>query len=202
MGITLSMPAPTEVTEHQHDELSRWIGLAASGDLSAFESVIRRFERQVLLTCQRLLGNIDDAQDAAQETFVRVFRNLSRVDRNRRFEPWLYRIAVNVCRDTWKKRQRHVEVPLPEEGGLRDLSRRGDPYRTLRARQEQRMLYDALATLPKKERTAIVMRDIEGFSTAEVAGILGSSEGTVRSQISTARIKIYKALEGKLRRAK
>ncbi len=77
LGIALSMPAPTEVTQPQHDELSRWIGLAASGDLSAFESVIRRFERQVLLTCQRLLGNVDDAQDAAQETFIRVFKNLS-----------------------------------------------------------------------------------------------------------------------------
>ncbi len=64
------------------------------------------------------------------------------------------------------------------------------------------MLYDALATLPEKERAAIVMRDIEGFSTAEVAHILSSSEGTVRSQVSTARVKIKKALEGKLRRAK
>ena len=144
LGIALSMPAPTEVTQPQHDELSRWIGLAASGDLSAFESVIRRFERQVLLTCQRLLGNVDDAQDAAQETFIRVFKNLSRVDRNRRFEPWLYRIAVNVCRDAWKRRKRHAAVPLPHAGEPPDLGRRGDPHRALRAREDQGMLYDAL----------------------------------------------------------
>ena len=202
LGIALSMPEPTEVMDQQHQELSRWIGLAAAGDLSAFESIVRRFEHRVLLTSERMLGNVEDAQDAAQETFIRVYRNLSRVDRSRRFEPWLYRIAVNVCRDAWKRRKRHAEVPLPQEGEQPDPGRRGDPHRTLRAREDQRMLYDALATIPEKERAAIVLRDIEGFSTAEVADILRSSEGTVRSQVSTARVKIKKALEGKIRRVK
>ena len=202
LGIALSMPEPTEVMDQQHEELSRWIGLAVCGDLSAFESIVRRFEHRVLLTSKRMLGNVEDAQDAAQETFIRVYRNLGRVDRNRRFEPWLYRIAMNVCRDAWKRRKRQAEIPLPEEGEPPDPERCGDPHRTLRAREDRRMLYDALATIPEKERAAIVLRDIEGFSTAEVADILRSSEGTVRSQVSTARVKIKKALEGKIRRVK
>ena len=72
LGIALSMPEPTEVMDQQSEELSRWIGLEASGDLSAFESIVRRFERRVLLTSERMRGNVEGAQDAARETFIRV----------------------------------------------------------------------------------------------------------------------------------
>ena len=166
---------------------------AVAGDVSAFEQIIMRFERRVLTLAWRLLGNAHDAQDASQEVFLRAFRFLHRFDVRRPFEPWIVRMTVNVCRDLGRKRQPNV---LLDPEALRSTS---DPHLEVASDEKRQMLYSALAKLPEKERAAIVLRDIEGFSTAEVAEILGSAEATVRSQISTARLKIRKALKRGLR---
>jgi len=140
---------------------------------------------------RRLLGSMEDAQDAAQEVFLRAFRFLHRFDSRRRFEPWLIRMTVNVCRDIGRKKQQYPTVAFDFER----LRAGGDPHSELSSEEQRQSLYAALAELPEKEKSAVVLRDIEGFSTAEVAEILGSSEATVRSQISTARIKIRKAIQ-------
>ena len=164
---------------------------AIAGDVSAFERIIVRYERRVLSLAWRLLGKQEDAQDASQEVFFRAFRYLHRFDSRRPFEPWLMKMAVNVCHDLGKKRQRQPE-------GLRDpdtVQATGSPHDDLHYEEQRKILYKALQELPEKERAAIVLRDIEGLSTAEVAEILNSSEATVRSQICTARLKIRKAVE-------
>ena len=164
---------------------------AIAGDVSAFERIIVRYERRVLSLAWRLLGKQEDAQDASQEVFLRAFRYLHRFDSRRPFEPWLMKMAVNVCHDLGKKRQRQPE-------GLRDpdtVQATGSPHDDLHSEERRKILYQALQELPEKERAAIVLRDIEGLSTAEVAEILNSSEATVRSQICTARLKIRKAVE-------
>jgi RNA polymerase sigma-70 factor (ECF subfamily) len=164
---------------------------AIAGDVSAFEQIIVRYERRVLMLAWRLLGKSEDAQDASQEVFLRAFRFLHRFDMRRPFEPWLLKMTVNVCHDAGRKRLQHPNA-LIDPDALRSAS---DPHSELHSEEQKKMLYDALQDLPEKERAAVVLRDIEGFSTAEVAEILGSSEGTVRSQISTARVKIRKALK-------
>jgi RNA polymerase sigma-70 factor (ECF subfamily) len=148
-----------------------------------------RFERRVLTLAWRLLGSAEDAQDASQEVFLRAFRFLNRFDTRRPFEPWIVRMTVNVCRDLGRKRQPNV---LLDPEALRSTS---DPHADVNLVEQRRILHRALAELPQKERAAVVLRDIEDFSTAEVAEILGSSEATVRSQISTARLKIRKAIK-------
>jgi RNA polymerase sigma-70 factor, ECF subfamily len=164
---------------------------AVAGDVSAFERIIMRYERRVLSLAWRLLGRPEDAQDAAQEVFLRAFRYLRRFDRRRPFEPWLMKMTVNVCHDLGKKRlQQSSAVFDPEQ-----LPATASPHDDLHLEERKSMLYSALQELPEKERAAIVLRDIEGLSTAEVAEILGSSEATVRSQVSTARVKIRKAVE-------
>jgi RNA polymerase sigma-70 factor, ECF subfamily len=170
-------------------EFRRVVERAITGDTSAFEQIVVRYERRVLTLAWRLLGSPDDAQDASQEVFLRAFRFLYRFDSTRPFEPWLVRVTVNVCRDLGRKRVASVVLD-PES--LRSGS---DPDAELRSEEQRRMVHAALQELPEKERAAVVLRDIEGFSTAEVAEILGSSETTVRSQISTARLKIRKALK-------
>ena len=100
-------------------------------------------------------------------------------------------MTVNVCRDIGRKKQRYPTVAFDFER----LRAGGDPHSELSSEEQRQSLYAALAELPEKEKSAVVLRDIEGFSTAEVAEILGSSEATVRSQISTARIKIRKAIQ-------
>jgi RNA polymerase sigma-70 factor (ECF subfamily) len=163
---------------------------AIAGDVSAFEQILLRYERRVLSVAWRLLGKQEDAQDAAQEVFLRTFRYLHRFDRRRPFEPWLMKMTVNVCHDLSKKRREH-----PRETVDPDFVRASsDPHGELHSEEQKRILWRALQELPEKERAAIVLRDIEGLSTAEVAEALGSSEPTVRSQISNARLKIRKML--------
>lgn len=163
---------------------------AASGDMSAFEQILILHERRVLTLAWRLLGRMEDAQDAAQEVFLRTYKYLHRFDTRRPFRPWLVRMTVNVCRDLGRKRRQVRDQPLVDEHPTTTR----DPHAEFSSEEQRQILYAALDQLPEKERAAIVLRDIEGFSTAEVADMLGSSEATVRSQISTARIKIRKAV--------
>jgi RNA polymerase sigma-70 factor (ECF subfamily) len=173
------------------EEVSALVHRAIAGDVSAFEQIVVRYERRVLTLAWRLLGRSEDAQDASQEVFLRAFKYLHRFDRGKRFEPWLITMTVNVCRDLRRKRPYHTDLPIEP-----DLLRAsGDPHSDLSSEEQKKMIHAALAELPEKERAAVVLRDIEGFATAEVAEMLGSSEATVRSQISTARLKIKKVIE-------
>jgi RNA polymerase sigma-70 factor (ECF subfamily) len=173
------------------EEMAALLGRAIAGDVSAFEQIIVRYERRVLTLAWRLLGRVEDAQDASQEVFLRAFKYLHRFDSGRRFEPWLITMTVNVCRDLGRKRQQQPDLPIEPDF----LRAAGDPHSDLNSLEQRKMLHAALAELPEKERAAVVLRDIEGFATAEVAEMLGSSEATVRSQISIARLKIKKVIE-------
>jgi RNA polymerase sigma-70 factor (ECF subfamily) len=174
---------------------------AQAGDETAFEALVRLHERRVLRTALRLLGRLDLAEDAAQVTFMRLYRSLRRIDPERNLAPWLYRVVVNVSRDVGRRAAGGRWVPLQTiEGGERPELRVGpeEVTRPVELDAERRLVRAALATLPEKERAAVVLRDIEGLSTREVAEILGSSEGTVRSQISTARVKIRRFVDARV----
>jgi len=177
------------------EERSRVIESAKAGDLSAFEQVMREHERLVLMTALRLLGRLEDAQDASQEVFLRLYRNLSKVE-TPTLAAWLYRVTVNVCHDLRRK-------PAPT-AGIEDVpepvAADPDPQRLTTEAERRRALTLSLRVLSEKERAAVVLRDLEGLSTDEVARILGSSEATVRSQVSKARVKIREFLERYFRR--
>jgi RNA polymerase sigma-70 factor (ECF subfamily) len=179
-------------------ELTLLLTRAASGDAAAFEQIVVRHERRVLTLSWRLLGAMEDAQDAAQEVFLRTFKYLHRFDAQKPFEPWLVRMTVNVCRDLGKARQLRGAVLVEQKDSYDRVEPRdpgNDPHEELQFEQQRQMLYRVLDELPEKERTAFVLRDIEGMTTAETADALGSSEATIRSQISSARLKIRKFVE-------
>jgi RNA polymerase sigma-70 factor (ECF subfamily) len=145
---------------------------------------------------------MDQAQDAAQETFLRMHRYLARFDESRDLGPWLYRVVVNVCRDVARHRAPAALVPLDEVREAQQAGTRGGPEEiegVVSLAEQRRLVRAALQTLPDKERAAVVLRDIEGLPTSDVARILGSSEGTVRSQVSTARLKIKRFVEAQER---
>ena len=175
-------------------EIETLVRQTLAGDSVAFERLVFRYERRVMTLSLRLLQTVADAQDAAQEVFLKAFKYIHRLDVRRPVEPWLMRITVNVCRDIARKRQRtrqtFVEEPVEE---TRDESR--DPCSGFILEQERRMLWKALGELPEKVRMAVILRDVEGFSTSEVAEILGSSEGTVRSQICRGRLRIKESMD-------
>lgn len=184
-------------------EAADWVRRARLGELGAFEWLVRRHERMVIRTALRLLGRLDLAEDAAQETFLRLHRYIGRFDVSRELGPWLHRMAVNVCHDIASRSRRRVLVCLDEVESAalgRAAGSQTEIEEDVTRNQQRRLVQAALQTLPAKERAAIVLRDIEGLPSPEVARILGSSEGTVRSQVASARLKIKRFIEARQER--
>lgn len=171
---------------------------AGSDDLAVFDALMRRHERLVLVTALRLLGNLPDAQDASQEVFLRLYRNLGKLEAERAVAAWLYRVTVNVCYDL--RRRRPATAPVQDAAEMSEAA--ADPQQTALEAERRQALTRSLRVLSQKERAALVLRDLEGLSTQEVARALGSSEATVRSQISKARVKVKDYLERYFRRTR
>ena len=178
------------------EERSSLIEAAKAGDLAAFELLMRQYERLVLVTALRLLGSMADAQDVSQEVFLKLYRNLGKVQSASGVTAWLYRVTVNACHDV--RRKRRPEDPVEYAGQL--AAGGADPQQAATEDERRRVLEMSLKMLSEKERTALVLRDLEGLSTEEVARILGSSEATVRSQVSKARVKVKGFVERYFRR--
>jgi RNA polymerase sigma-70 factor, ECF subfamily len=182
-----AMPGALEGPE----ERVRLIEAARAGDLAAFELLMRRYERLVLVTALRLLGRMEDAQDASQEVFLRFYRNLGKLQNATNVSGWLYKVTVNVCHDL--RRRRPAEALVEEAERLPEQA--AGPDSGIADEERRRALELSLRMLPERERAAVVLRDLEGLSTGEVARAMGSTEATVRSQISQARVKMKGFLE-------
>jgi len=177
-------------------EVGTLIQRTLSGDTAAFEQLIARYERRVFMLAMKLLGSTEDAQDAAQEVFMRFFKYIHRFNVEKPLEPWLMQMTVNVCRNIGRDRQRRWKTfPATVEPELPVMSQASEPDAGLAEEQERAILWKALDTLPAKERMAVILRDIDGRTTAEVAQILGSSETTVRSQVSRARVRMKEVID-------
>ena len=182
---------PAEDVERQTG-IALLVARARTGDAAAFEELMICTQHRVVATAWRMLGDREDARDAAQEVYLRVFKYLARYDPRQDFHGWLYRITLNVCHDAARKRRTRDEgsdwfdAPAHEQTAAHASDVEAQ---TLRA-QQRALVAQALQTLPAKERAALVLRDLEGLSTEEVAHILRSRPVTVRSQISSARAKL------------
>ncbi|HEV3197361.1 MAG TPA: sigma-70 family RNA polymerase sigma factor [Bryobacteraceae bacterium] len=178
------------------EDRSSVIDRAKAGDLAAFEQLMRQYERMVLVTALRLMGSIADAQDVSQEVFLKLYRNLGKVESSGAFPGWLYRVTVNTCHDLRRRRPASASM----EDAPEMVCGEADPQQQTVAEERRRVLHLSLRMLSEKEREALVLRDLEGLSTDEVARLLGSSEATVRSQISKARVKVKGFVERYFRR--
>lgn len=176
------------------DGTAEIIARAVSGDRTAFGEIVIRHQRRVLTLALRLLGTREDAQDAAQEVFMRALKYLRRFDTSKPLEPWLVRTTVNVCRELGRKRLQR-QITFGASSVSEPLDPGNNPHKELVVVEQRRMIQQALKGLGERERMAVVLRDIEGLTTSEVADILGSDESTIRCQISVARLKIRKAIE-------
>ena len=185
-----------EKLQNSHTNLHQErLSLAKAGNLEALEALIVVHQNSILRLCMHLLGDIEDAKDASQEVFIRFFKYLKRFDDERALSPWLYKIAVNVCKTSMKKRSIGQQISFEEALSTTDESLRcasSDHDRALQRFDQQRILMMALKVLSRKERTAFVLRDIEGLETKAVAKLMGTTQVTVRSQASSARLKIKK----------
>lgn len=189
------MSAAALATEDQErGVLLATIRAARDGDERAFESLMITCERRVALLAWRILGDAEEVKEATQETFIRVFRHLGRYEESGDFFGWLYRIAVNVCRDLERRRRRRWFFFLPIEKAW-NVTSRGNVAEELERRDEAALLTRAIDALPEKQRLAVILREVEELPTEEVAEILGSSPATVRVQVSNARTKIRLMIE-------
>jgi RNA polymerase sigma-70 factor (ECF subfamily) len=187
---------PPVCAEENTDFFAALVSRARAGDEIAFERIMLATEQRVVSIAWRMLGDRDDAREATQEVYLRVFKYLKRFRAGEDFRAWLYRITVNVCNDFARKRKANTAASFEEsefdwEGQGSDAARRAaDPEGRALHEQQLALVRRALQALPAKERAALVLRDLEGFSTEEVASTLGSRPVTVRSQVSSARAKI------------
>jgi RNA polymerase sigma-70 factor (ECF subfamily) len=147
-----------------------------------FDELVAAHGNMVLRTACRLTGNLEDARDAAQEVFLRLFRNQASVGGDPK--AWLYRVTVNVCNDHHRRRK------YTADSGAQRADPSPDPERLLTIQERKQLVVEGLEILAKRERACLVLRDIEGLSTSEVAGIMGIEEVTVRGQIHSARVKL------------
>jgi RNA polymerase sigma-70 factor (ECF subfamily) len=182
----MQMAMPLTPLMFDHDLLRQLIQEAKTGDAAAFERLMHMHERVVLRYSQRILLNREAAQDAAQEVFIRLHKHLNSVDEKRDLRPWLYRTTSNVCYDILRRNKQDLPIDLVVE----PVDQNQNPEERMSATQQKLLVFSALKELSVREREVIILRDLEGNSTAEVASILRITEGTVRSQLSTGRIKI------------
>lgn len=180
--------------EARDDVLEQAIARARRGDLDAFDIIIRRSERKVVSVAWRMLGNEDDARDAAQEVFLRVFRYLGSFRDGENFSAWLYRIAINTCRDARRGRNlravRFAALDEQEQVLSEGIASTELPEDAVLRAQRHALIQRALASLADREREAFVLRDLEELTTDEAASVLGMRSVTVRSYVSTARAKV------------
>ena len=173
---------------------------ARHGDHAAFAVLVRRYEKKLIRVLIRLVRDPELARDLAQETFWRVYDRLERFDTARRFGPWLFRVGVNLGLDWLRCSRTEPSTPasldLPHYNGeLRfELP---DPDPRIQADLAQEVQH-VLALLPVSYRTILVLRDLEGFPTSEVAAIVGRQEATIRWRLAKAREKFREIWQRRL----
>ena len=182
-----------ELAEERDERLA---ARAAAGDRTAFEALVTRHRKAVYRLCWAAAGNHADADDAAQETFVRLYRALPSYDPGRPFLPWLRRIAWNCGLSARRDRQAGVPVVSGEE--LPDPADPAEgPEAEAVAKEERRRVAAAVSELPAELRTVLVLRVVDGLSYAEIAEAAGIPAGTVMSRLSRARERLASALNAK-----
>jgi RNA polymerase sigma-70 factor (ECF subfamily) len=170
---------------------------ARHGDHQAFAVLVRRYERKLIRVLSRLVREPEQARDLAQETFWRVYVRLDRFDTSRRFGPWLFRVGVNLGLD-WLRSSKNEQPPAASidrtNADGKSTFELSDPDPRIQAELAQEVQF-VLALMPVSYRTILALRDLEGFSSSEVAAIVGRREATVRWRLSKAREKFREIWE-------
>lgn len=178
--------APDLASETSRSSEDKELVLACRrGDTTAFETLVKRYEKKVYWIAYNLVGSAEDARDLAQEAFLRVYRSLDKFDLRFNFYTWLYRIAVNLSIDHLRKKGKSGVVSL-EEFPV-DPAHEAAPDRGLRNEELKRKIQRTLDALPAKYKAVIVLRDVEELSCEEIAKIIDCTNATTRWRLHKAR---------------
>lgn len=176
-----------------------FVHAAQRGDEDAFRQLVIRYERRVFKVIHRFITDPEQVEDLVQEAFLRAWRRLDQFDLTRRFGPWLFRLAVNLTFDHLRRVRRRGRWSLfsdsastaPQEPVSRDIGEQFDNAQEVRA---------ILDEIPEVYRTVLILRDVEGFCTAEVASMTDRTEATIRWRLAEARKMFRDAWDRKERR--
>ena len=176
---------------------ARLISRLRAGDLGAFEELVDHFERPVYALCFRLLGDAEEARDAAQETFLKVYRGLGGFRGEAGLKTWIYRIAINQAMNQkrwWRRRHREETISLDISRGQSETTlgnllpgRSCSPEAEAISSERERYIMRALSEIKEEYRIALMLREIEELSYEEIAETLSISIGTVKSRIARGR---------------
>jgi RNA polymerase sigma-70 factor, ECF subfamily len=168
---------------------SELIARAAGGDPAAFQALVERHRSMVYRVAYQFAGNHHDAEDIAQEVFIKVYRSLDRFRQDAQLSSWMYRIAMNACIDHRRRQQPAGVAPFGEEAEHKMLNAAADapgPEERAYAGELGQVLESEIGRLPKGQRIVFVMRHHQGMKLCEIAAALGLAEGTVKRQLHAA----------------
>lgn len=171
-------------------------------DEAAFEELIRQYEKKVYTLCFRMCGNSEDAEEAAQDAFLALWRGIDRFRQESSLSTWIYRLATNACIDTLRRRKKQelASVSARRRGAV--LSTPVDTLAPAARRRSsirewhQKLLQEGLSALPEEYRKVLILREIEGLSYTEIAESASIELGTVKSRISRGRSLLRNFLSG------
>ena len=188
------------MTEKEKNFEKEIIRKVKSGDVNAFEEIVKMYEKRICQTIYFMVKDDSIVEDIAQEVFIKIYKNLSKFNEQSSLYTWIYRITMNACYDEIKKEQKiktfstYIEVDdHEEEVEIEDETQ--DVENIIENKFDKQMLIKAIKNLPSESRALIVLRDIRGFSYWEISDMLKLKLGTVKSKISRARFALKNELE-------
>jgi RNA polymerase sigma-70 factor (ECF subfamily) len=172
------------------------IARCLAGDQDAWEAIVRQHWRRVFNVAYKFVGKHDEAEDLAQDIFLKIFRSLATFDRRANFQTWLISVSRNLCIDHYRsvRKERETVDRHVEAADVAAAAADAGPHRALERRDLRALLREAFERLPPALRTAVLMRDIQELSYQEIAERLGLPEGTVKSRINRGRLELGRQL--------
>ena len=168
-----------------------------AGDQHAWEQIVRIHWRKVFNVAYKFVGKHDEAEDLAQDIFLKIFKSLNTFDRRANFQTWLISVSRNLCIDHYRsvRKERETIDRDVDPGDLMPVSVEVSPYMALEARDRVSMLREAMTSLPDTLRTAVLLRDIQELTYQEIADQLALPEGTVKSRINRGRTELARQIK-------
>lgn len=179
-----------------------------AGNKKGFDRLVIKHKDRVFNLCYRFLGDYEEANDSAQETFIKVYGSLKKFRMESKFVTWVYRIAVNTCKNKlksleYKKKKRTVRLDNPGVQEMHDSSlefqeQSLSPLNGLERKERNVLIQNAINRLPDEQKAVVVLRDMEGLSYEDISKITGINLGTVKSRIARARLVLRERLRSEL----
>ena len=159
------------------------VAKSIGGDADSFNELVLRWERTIYALAYRTIGREEDARDVCQETFLRAFRALPGFRGQAKFSSWLYRIALNLCRDWIRRERRQPIAQAPEGVDLVELASESAPSESIEDLVARPISRRAMAELPDEQRTAIILKEYHGLTFQEIADLVGCPLSTVKTRL-------------------